>query len=87
MTHASSGSAGQALHDERTDSYRRLADVYHQFLSEQSLSALLEKIARRNGLAKLSMGMSADFETAIGLGATHVRLGSAIFGDRPRPDG
>jgi PLP dependent protein len=49
--------------------------------------ALLEKIARRNGLAKLSMGMSGDFETAIGLGATHVRLGTAIFGDRPRPGG
>lgn len=46
--------------------------------------ALLEKIARRNALAKLSMGMSSDFETAIALGATHVRLGTAIFGDRPR---
>jgi pyridoxal phosphate enzyme (YggS family) len=49
--------------------------------------ALLEKIARRNGLAKLSMGMSGDFETAIALGATHIRLGTAIFGDRPRPGG
>jgi PLP dependent protein len=49
--------------------------------------ALLEKIARRNNLAKLSMGMSGDFETAIGLGATHVRLGTAIFGERPRPGG
>jgi PLP dependent protein len=49
--------------------------------------ALLDKIARRNGLAKLSMGMSGDFETAIALGATHVRLGTAIFGDRPRPGG
>jgi pyridoxal phosphate enzyme (YggS family) len=49
--------------------------------------ALLEKIARRNGLAKLSMGMSGDFETAIALGATHVRLGTAIFGDRPLPGG
>jgi hypothetical protein len=47
--------------------------------------ALLDKIARRNGLAKLSMGMSGDFETAIALGATHVRLGTAIFGDRPPP--
>ena len=47
--------------------------------------ALLDKIARRNGIAKLSMGMSGDFETAIALGATHVRLGTAIFGDRPRP--
>lgn len=44
--------------------------------------ALLAKIAARNGLAGLSMGMSADFEIAIGLGATHVRVGSAIFGTR-----
>ena len=44
--------------------------------------ALLAKIARRNGLPLLSMGMSADFETAIELGATHVRVGSAIFGAR-----
>jgi pyridoxal phosphate enzyme (YggS family) len=44
--------------------------------------ALLAKIARRNGLAILSMGMSADFVTAIELGATHVRVGSAIFGAR-----
>ncbi len=44
--------------------------------------ALLEKIARRNGLAQLSMGMSGDFETAIEFGATHVRVGSAIFGAR-----
>ena len=44
--------------------------------------ALLAKLAGRNGLAKLSMGMSGDFETAIGLGATHVRVGSAIFGAR-----
>jgi len=44
--------------------------------------ALLAKIAERNGLAGLSMGMSGDFETAIALGATHVRVGSAIFGDR-----
>jgi pyridoxal phosphate enzyme (YggS family) len=44
--------------------------------------ALLEKIARRNGLARLSMGMSGDFEMAIALGATHVRVGSAIFGAR-----
>jgi pyridoxal phosphate enzyme (YggS family) len=44
--------------------------------------ALLAKIAARNGLAQLSMGMSADFELAIQLGATHVRLGSAIFGER-----
>lgn len=44
--------------------------------------ALLAKIAERNGLKGLSMGMSSDFETAIALGATHVRVGSAIFGDR-----
>lgn len=44
--------------------------------------ALLATIARRNGLAELSMGMSADFELAIQLGATHVRIGSAIFGAR-----
>jgi len=44
--------------------------------------ALLEKLARRNGLQKLSMGMSGDYETAIACGATHVRVGSAIFGSR-----
>ena len=44
--------------------------------------ALLAKIAARNGLSDLSMGMSADFETAIAFGATHVRVGSAIFGER-----
>jgi PLP dependent protein len=44
--------------------------------------ALLAKIARRLGLASLSMGMSADFETAIAFGATDVRVGSAIFGER-----
>jgi len=46
--------------------------------------ALLAKIAARNGLDKLSMGMSADFETAIAYGATSVRIGSALFGERPR---
>jgi pyridoxal phosphate enzyme (YggS family) len=45
--------------------------------------ALLDKIAQRNGIENLSMGMSADFETAIGLGASHIRLGTAIFGERP----
>lgn len=45
--------------------------------------ALLAKIARRNELSVLSMGMSADFEAAIQVGATHVRVGSAIFGARP----
>ena len=44
--------------------------------------ALTAKIAQRNGLKLLSMGMSADFATAIQLGATHVRVGSAIFGER-----
>lgn len=47
--------------------------------------ALLAKIAARNGLSGLSMGMSSDFETAIALGATHIRVGSAIFGDRIAP--
>ena len=51
--------------------------------------ALLREIARRNGLEGLSMGMSGDFETAIRFGATHVRVGTAIFGERPatKPDG
>ncbi len=44
--------------------------------------ALLAKIAERNGLKGLSMGMSSDFERAIALGATHIRVGSAIFGER-----
>jgi pyridoxal phosphate enzyme (YggS family) len=44
--------------------------------------ALLAKIAARNGLEGLSMGMSSDFERAIALGATHIRVGSAIFGER-----
>jgi PLP dependent protein len=44
--------------------------------------ALLARIAERNGLIKLSMGMSGDFETAIKFGATHIRVGSAIFGER-----
>ena len=44
--------------------------------------ALLAKMAARNGLAKVSMGMSADYETAVRLGATHVRVGSALFGRR-----
>ncbi len=44
--------------------------------------ALLAKIAARNGLAELSMGMSEDFETAIRFGATQVRVGSGLFGDR-----
>lgn len=45
--------------------------------------ALLGEIAARNGLRELSMGMSGDFETAIRLGATHVRVGTGVFGERP----
>jgi pyridoxal phosphate enzyme (YggS family) len=48
--------------------------------------ALLRKIAARNGLAQLSMGMSADYEVAVQFGATHVRVGSALFGARPPRD-
>jgi pyridoxal phosphate enzyme (YggS family) len=46
--------------------------------------ALLAKLADDQGLAGLSMGMSGDFETAVMVGATHVRVGTALFGDRPR---
>ena len=45
--------------------------------------ALLREIARRNGVAKLSMGMSADYTVAVQFGATHVRVGTAVFGARP----
>jgi pyridoxal phosphate enzyme (YggS family) len=44
--------------------------------------ALLAKMAARNGLPQVSMGMSADYESAVRLGATHVRVGTALFGDR-----
>jgi pyridoxal phosphate enzyme (YggS family) len=44
--------------------------------------ALLREMARRNSLSRLSMGMSGDYEAAIALGATHVRIGTAIFGQR-----
>ena len=44
--------------------------------------ALLAKIAQRNGLLELSMGMSADYQAAVRFGATHVRVGTAIFGAR-----
>jgi pyridoxal phosphate enzyme (YggS family) len=44
--------------------------------------AFLDNLARDNGLAELSMGMSGDYETAIQLGATHVRIGTALFGSR-----
>ena len=47
--------------------------------------AFLAKLAAENGLTGLSMGMSDDFETAVAFGATHVRVGSAIFGSRPKP--
>ncbi len=46
--------------------------------------SLLADIARRNGLKSLSMGMTEDFEIAVGFGATHVRVGTAVFGTRPR---
>jgi PLP dependent protein len=49
--------------------------------------ALTGKIARRNGLSLLSMGMSADYPAAIALGATHIRVGTAIFGVRVGPGG
>ena len=45
--------------------------------------ALLAELSTRHGLAQLSMGMSDDFETAIMLGATHIRVGTALFGERP----
>jgi PLP dependent protein len=47
--------------------------------------ALTAQIAKRNGLSLLSMGMSADFQIAIAFGATHVRVGTAIFGSRAAP--
>ncbi len=47
--------------------------------------ALLAKLAAEHGLQGLSMGMSGDFEAAVAEGATHIRVGSAIFGDRPVP--
>lgn len=47
--------------------------------------AFLAKLAGENGLVGLSMGMSDDYETAVAFGATYVRVGSAIFGSRPRP--
>ena len=46
--------------------------------------AFLAKLARDHGLAELSMGMSGDFEMAVSFGATHVRVGTAIFGARKR---
>ena len=56
------------------------------FDEEPSLHfALLADIAKRNDLTQLSMGMSGDYETAVTFGATHVRVGTAIFGARPKP--
>jgi PLP dependent protein len=49
--------------------------------------ALLAKLRRRHDLPWLSMGMSADYETAVMIGASHVRVGTALFGERPRPVG
>ena len=46
-------------------------------------TALLRKLAARNGLRAVSIGMSEDFEVAVRFGATHVRVGTAIFGPRP----
>ena len=46
---------------------------------------LLRDLAERHGLSVLSMGMSGDYETAIRCGATHVRVGTALFGERNRP--
>ena len=47
--------------------------------------AFLDKLARDHGLGGRSMGMSGDYETAVRLGATHVRVGTALFGARPAP--
>jgi pyridoxal phosphate enzyme (YggS family) len=49
--------------------------------------ALLASLARRHGLAGLSMGMSADYETAVMIGATHIRVGRALFGERNDSEG
>ncbi|MGV8997642.1 MAG: YggS family pyridoxal phosphate-dependent enzyme [Parvibaculaceae bacterium] len=51
-------------------------------VAPQPFFKMLGEIARRNGLTKLSMGMSADFEAALEAGATHIRVGSALFGAR-----
>jgi len=80
---------------EETDAFvARCRDVHHLRIdglmcippAEEAPAphfALLQKIAKRLGLASLSMGMSGDFETAIAFGATDIRVGSAIFGHRP----
>ena len=56
--------------------------MVHPTIGDCEDFALLKKIADRNDLGDLSMGMSADFESAIRLGATYVRVGSGVFGDR-----
>ena len=57
-------------------------------MEEEGIDINAESSVATNGLEGLSMGMSADYETAIAFGATHVRVGSAIFGERlPRPEG
>ncbi len=82
------------LPQEVDDFLRRCRDVHGLRISglmaippvnEQAAPhfALLSQIAKRNGLNELSMGMSADFELAVEMGATYVRVGSAIFGERP----
>ena len=79
---------------EETDAFLRACREQHGLVIEGLMCippadeapaphfALLAKIAKRNGLGVLSMGMSADFALAIRFGATHVRVGSAIFGER-----
>ena len=81
---------------KETDAFVALCREVHGFLIDGLMCipplrdvsaphfALLAKIAKRLGLKSLSMGMSGDFETAIAMGATHVRVGSAIFGERQR---
>ena len=61
---------------------RGLMCIPPQGLEASPFFALLAELARRNGLAGLSMGMSEDYEAAVRLGATHVRVGSALFGPR-----
>ena len=51
---------------------------------EEQIQRLLARIAEHNGLPVLSMGMSGDFELGIAMGATHIRVGSALFGYRPK---
>jgi iron-sulfur cluster repair protein YtfE (RIC family) len=65
------------------EKYDDLKEMVQESREEhQEIKTLLAEMARRHGLPCLSMGMSADYEAAIGLGATHVRVGTAIFGPR-----